>query len=529
MKKNKRPAGVFYVLPISTLILLILLFSFGGYVSAQSTHPNILMGGPGYDNEPSIALDPENPMHMVAGANLSNIYYSDDGGWTWTNEDLTSSFGVWGDPVILSGLDGRFFYFHLSNPPGGAWIDRIVCQWTDSIAGPWSDGSYMGLNGNKAQDKEWGVVDRRNGNIYVSWTQFDDYGSSSASDSSVILFSRSLDNGLSWSSPVRLSQEAGDCLDDDNTTEGAVPAVGPNGEVYVAWTGPADIRFDRSLDNGQTWLNDDILVADHVGGWAQSVPGILRCNGMPITLCDTGNSVHSGNIYICWNDERSGPGDLDVWITRSTDQGNTWSNPVRVNQDGPGNYQFFPWMAVDQVTGYLWAVFYDRRNHTGIETDVYMALSKDGGQTWIDFKVSETPFTPNSAVFFGDYTNIVAYDNIVRPIWCRMDNGDNSIYTAIVNTAVVGVEDAAAPLAETQVWPNPVSEYAFFSFKLRNASMVQLELIDARGKVVAVLRDNEFMKSGKYVDRYPMQALQSGIYNFVLRTENGVQSRKVVK
>ncbi|HRY97870.1 MAG TPA: exo-alpha-sialidase [Bacteroidales bacterium] len=498
-------------------------------LQAQWPHPNILIGGPGYDNEPSIALDPDNPMHLVAGANLNNVYWSSDGGWTWSSSTLTSPYGVWGDPVIISGLNGRFYYFHLSNPPSpGQWIDRIVCQYADSIAGPWSAGTYMGLNLPKVQDKEWGIVDRSNGNIYVSWTQFDEYDSYNPLDSSVILFSRSLDQGLSWSNPVRLSKQAGDCVDSDNTTEGAVPAVGPNGEVYVAWSGPAGIRFDRSTNGGISWLENDILVADHIGGWDQSVPGIYRCNGMPITLCDTGSSAFHGSIYVCWGDERAGAGDLDVWVSRSSDQGNTWSSPVRVNQDSPGKMQFFPWMAVDPVTGHLWVVFYDRRNHSNTQTDVYLARSTDGGLTWTDFRISENPFLPNSNVFFGDYTHIVAYNDVVRPIWTRMDNGNNSVYTAMINTTVVGLPEAALPLAETEAWPNPASNEVFFSFKLRHPAKVSLQLIEATGRQVATIYDDQLLAAGKYVEHYPVDMLAEGLYSFVLRGPEGVMTRKIV-
>ena len=67
----------------------------------------------------------------------------------------------------------------------------------------------------------------------MSWTEFDNYGSTSSSDSSRILFSFSSDSGNTWSTPLKICDQEGDCIDDDNTVEGAVPAVGPNGEVYV--------------------------------------------------------------------------------------------------------------------------------------------------------------------------------------------------------------------------------------------------------------------------------------------------------
>ncbi len=73
-------------------------------------------------------FDPKNPNIMVAGSILNNVHKSVDGGLTWSSSILSSSFGVWGDPVIDVDTSGNFYYFHLSNPSAGNWIDRIVCQ-----------------------------------------------------------------------------------------------------------------------------------------------------------------------------------------------------------------------------------------------------------------------------------------------------------------------------------------------------------------------------------------------------------------
>jgi len=91
----------------------------------------------------------------------------------------------------------------------------------------------------------------------MTWTQFDSYGTSNPIDSSKIMFAKSTDAGTSWSQPgqgLRIDKLGGDCVDADNTVEGAVPAVGPNGEVYVAWAGPKirNSQFGIFLINQQT-------------------------------------------------------------------------------------------------------------------------------------------------------------------------------------------------------------------------------------------------------------------------------------
>jgi hypothetical protein len=52
-----------------------------------------------------------------------------------------------------------------------------------------------------------------------------------------------------------------------------------------------------------------------------------------------------------------------------------------VNDDPAGKEQFFSWLTIDQVTGYLYCVFYDRRNYANTQTDVYIARSTNGGTT----------------------------------------------------------------------------------------------------------------------------------------------------
>jgi hypothetical protein len=243
----------------------------------------------------------------------------------------------------------------------------------------WSAGTFWQHNSPRQQDKEWVGVDWTHGPrgnwIYVTWTQFDSYGTSNPADSSRILFSRSTDGGNSWLDPAtRINQLSGDCVDEDNTVEGAVPVVGPNGDLYVAWSGPKirnvqyGIFFDKSTDGGNTWLDNDIYVADQPSGWDYIIQGIYRCNGMPITCCDNSNSPYRGNIYINWSDE-AGANDHDVKLAKSTNGGLNWSTPIRVNNDPPGREQFLTWMTIDQTTGFLYIVFYDRRNYTGDSTD----------------------------------------------------------------------------------------------------------------------------------------------------------------
>lgn len=496
----------------------------------EAQHTNITITTLNNPNEPSIFIDPKNPNRIMAANNIDDFYTSTDGGFSWQWGDLDSELGVWGDPCIITDTAGNFYFFHLSNPPLGEWIDRIVCQRTNDLGNTWTAGSGIGHIPGKVQDKEWAVVNPSNNEIYVTWSQFDHYGSENPADSSIIRFSKSTDMGDTWSEAVRLSETAGDCIDSDNTVEGAVPTVGPEGQIYVSWAGPAGIMFDRSTDGGNTWLENDIFVADQVGSWDQPIPGIYRCNGLPITDCDRSNGPYRGTIYVNYSDQQNGMDDTDIWLTKSTDGGNTWSNPVRVNDDLPGRQQFLPWMTVDQSTGKIWFVFYDRRNHTDLATDVFMAVSEDGGNTFKNFKVSEEPFIPVQTLFFGDYNNISATNDMIRPIWTRLHNEQLSILTAIVDPLVIGTNDEILIPYEEQITPNPFSHSTAFSFKIHKPSIVSLSVNDMTGRKIIQLINGEQLGQGKYTKVLESEGynLKPGVYFFMLNVDNKLTTKKVI-
>ena len=153
---------------ISIFALATLVFS---NLKTQGQHPNVLVGDTNSPDEPSISIDPLNTNRLVAGANINNVYYSDDAGLSWTHDILTSpQYGVWGDPTIACDKFGDFYFFHLSNPIKGIWIDRIVCQKSTDGGINWNDGTYTGLNLPKQQDKQWPAIDRANNKIYLTWT-----------------------------------------------------------------------------------------------------------------------------------------------------------------------------------------------------------------------------------------------------------------------------------------------------------------------------------------------------------------------
>lgn len=453
-------------------------------ISAPSAQPE----------EVTIAVNPSDPLNLVVGANLNYCAYSADGGLHWDEVELTSEFGVWGDPSVIFDPSGRAYFAHLSNPTGGFWLDRLVVQQSTDRGASWNGGVPLGARAASQQDKEWMIADFSSaptrGNLYLTWTQFDRYASTKPADSSRILCSRSSDGGLSWAEPVRVSDRAGDCLDDDSTVQGAVPAVGPDGELYTCWSSARGLMFDRSTDGGRTF-GADRFVAEQPGGWNFEIPGLQRCNGFPITLCDLSASPRRGTVYIIWSDQRNGEDNTDIFCTRSTDRGETWSPARQVNGDGARTQQFMPWAAIDGTNGDIYAVYYDRRASGGTNaTDVYVARSSDGGERFTETLVSATAFTPTEGVFMGDYIGIAAHGGKAHPVWTRLDAGRTSLWTAVVTDRVGGV--GAARGDRTAISIDGIRRTTFdgslrLDLSVAASAYVRVDVVDLLGRPVRTL------------------------------------------
>jgi hypothetical protein len=468
-----------------------------GVLSAEA-YPNVRVDvATPFPEETSITINPLDVGNVVAGAQGDGCYFytSSDSGTTWTEGRLPSQFDL-GDPSVCFDAEGNCFFGYIgtfthsgifvnkSTDGGRTWRTTATPVVEHNAGAPFEDKAYPTCD----------ITDGpHQGNVYVAWTRFDHLDSPDPTDSTRIFFSRSTDAGESFSPPVRVSDRGGDARDDDNTVEGAVPGVGPDGTVYVAWSGPRGIEFDRSTNGGLTW-GADRVISDQPGGWNFGIPGLYRANGFPVTKADVSPGPHRGRVYVLWSDQRNG--DTDVFVVFSDDRGQTWLPRVRVNGDPVGNgaHQFFSWFDVDPVTGFVHAVYYDRRQHPGTElTDVYLATSTDGGLHFTEERISETPFDPTPQVFFGDYNGIAAYGGWVRPFWARLENAQLSVWTALVNPSPGEVCGALAAY-DLRVVPNPARGRADLSFCRREEGGVpvplrdlHLRIVDPAGRVVRTL------------------------------------------
>ncbi|HEY6907066.1 MAG TPA: sialidase family protein, partial [Ignavibacteriaceae bacterium] len=388
-------------------------------------------------NEPSVKISRKDPNRVVAawrdfrtGVNPAlrriGYSYSTDGGLTWSVSQLTPQIipgcALSSDPAVATDTAGNFYIVTISlndnTGNGEVWLFKSI------DGGVTFDSVYhIASSPGIFEDKEYVTTDfvptsPYYNNLYVSWTRF-----GSGTD---IYFVKSSDQGVTWSSPQIVSNEAG--------VQGSIPATGPNGEIYIAWYGydfsTENIYFDKSTDGGATFGTDKV-VSPCPNAW------------FPSMAVDLSGGQYNGNIYVTWNDERNGDG--DIFLSVSTDGGSNWSPAKRINDDpvGNGREQYWPWVTVAE-NGEIDLIFYDTRNTPNNSTiEAYLARSTDGGVNFTNELIStqQSPTsTPNSDVRFGDYIGIDAYGgNIIVPVWTdeRAGGVNMDIYTAAINTVPV--------------------------------------------------------------------------------------------
>ncbi|RMG56236.1 MAG: exo-alpha-sialidase [Acidobacteria bacterium] len=364
---------------------------------------------------------------------ISALSFSTDGGREWTETHIPAYPGgqTLGDPVVAAGPDGEFYYATLAVNQLG--ISTVGVTRSDDGGATWSPlvDASLGASGlGSFQDKEWLAVDTTDspyrGNVYVSWTRF-------GLGDRAILFVRSTDRGETWSDPITLSRSG-------TFPQGSFIAVGPDGEVHVAWQEGRLIRVSSSTDGGVTFRRPaiaaglDNFVIPPLNG------GFFSVWHFPSMAVDTSDGPHRGTIYIVFNMRGEGRDASDIFLVKSTDGGRRWSRPRRVNDDATEADQWMPSVAVapDGTVAIMW---YDRRNDLESDSliDVYMTTSTDGGESFApnrritsgNWMLVPTPLDLRFG-YHGDYNQMAASASHFVLSWGDDREGDPNVFVRVV-------------------------------------------------------------------------------------------------
>ena len=255
----------------------------------------------------------------------------------------------------------------------------------------------------------------------------------------------------------------------NNCTYGDV-AIGPAGQVMQACnlttTGQGGGKIFVNVDPdglGPMGFGDRVFVAEtHVGGFDFIPPQPDRSVDAEVGLAwDRTGGAHNGRVYAVYTKEQKNESDdMDIYVRYSDDDGATWSEGVRVNDDNTKNSQFLPKISLDQTTGNIAVVWYDSRNDLGTggagDTD---GIPNDDAQVWGAFSTNGgTSFTPNiqisagtsnshdsgNAIDYGDYTGLSFFGGLAHPAWADNSNStgnnpDGTLHQLDIYTAAVAV------------------------------------------------------------------------------------------
>jgi hypothetical protein len=411
----------------------------------------------GNESEEAIAVNPTNPQNIVVVTNVqegvSGLFegVTFDGGQTWTGKIIATGGTIGGgsdglgdsccDPSLAFDAYGNLFLSYLYNlenvvpvalsTDGGLTFNVIA-----NIAKPPKPPGAKG----PSRHGEYRFVDQETivtgeGSV---WVVFNSGGPMSATGAPVTGLGR-----VGSFIPVEVVPGTNNC------TYGDV-AIGPGGKVMNVCTltesgqGGGKLFVNVDPDGlGPAGFGDRMFVAaTHVGGFdfipAQPDRAI---DSEPGLAWDRTTGVHRGRVYLVYTlEDKNESNDTNIYVRYSDDDGKTWSEGARVNDDTGTNSQFMSKIALDPTTGHAAIVWYDARNDLGAggagDTN---GVPNDDAQFWGAFTSDGTTFSPNvqisagtsnshasgNGIDYGDYSGVGFYGGIAHPAW-----SDNSNSTA---------------------------------------------------------------------------------------------------
>ncbi len=449
-------------------------------------------------NESSIAVNPSSPNMLIGSAvdyrdeSSTWVYFSEDAGKSWVNYNLGKAIPNWrssNDPSVAYDGDGYAYlvyggfgdinskdwgvnfgengvFISISTDGGKTWdssnthIPVILHKGPQTIDSTFEDKYYISVDNS--------VSSPYHNNLYIPWKRVTPKDSATQ-----IVFSKSTDKGKTWSTPLAVSPRKSGSSED--TTYGQsfpLVATGPLGEIYLVWNDGIvhGVGFAKSTDGGDSFSEPSIIQHYNIFGitndistnsqtgpvWRHTLKKVVRSEAYPVIVCDTTNSQFRGNVYLTWAADRI----PNIYFSKSTDGGESWSNPVIVHSDTT-NDQFWQWMAVDPKTGDIAVMYLDSRDDPdNIMVECYVSYSSDGGDTWTDRKVSDFNSdlrkNPFGSHFAGDYSGMAFYDGMIYPSWVDMRNAEKNIYDSDVYTSLI---DVNSPMPVNNFKANTIAEY----------------------------------------------------------------------
>jgi hypothetical protein len=206
-----------------------------------------------------------------------------------------------------------------------------------------------------------------------------------------IYFKRSVDNGVTWSTDARLTNNSEQSFGANLVADGQYLAM-----VWLdSRDGNAEIYFRKSLDGGTSWGSEIRLTNDINASQTPSV------------------AISGSDLHVTWNDNRDG--NFEIYYKHSADGGATWGADTRLTND----QALSGGVTVLSSGSIVHVIFHDARPGN---TDIYYKRSTDAGATWSgDMRLTADPAT--------SFNPSVALSGTgLQVIWIDLRDGNFEIY-----------------------------------------------------------------------------------------------------
>jgi hypothetical protein len=480
------------------------LFAFLSLFTARSQLQNINISGSIYfDGEPYLAVNPTNHQNMVIA---------------WMG--ITISGGV-----------------------------KISIKTKASFNGGQTWGS---LNIKPHMSSTWGSADvsmafRNDGVLFLSYIDFN-----AVKDSGGVFLVSSSNGGVTWTTPTKIIDLKEDptkkpldrpwlVVDNSNTANKGMMYITSKPAPWIAPPCRPYMKF--SADSGQTWstfryidttnylvgnliqapMAADAVTAD--GAFCAVYPSYVSSQSVfakyylaksynrsasfqytsvitnPTPVTDTNykvgyrlvsNPANSQQMAFAFLDNRNG--DPDIFVTNTNDGGQTWSSPLRVNNDviGNGKSQDMPWADYND-SGDLLVTWRDRRNGSGTgfqqPFETFAAVSHNNGGSFlsnVNLCTVLTPFDTTLAKKGNDFMCCKLVSDTICATWGDMRTGKLNVFFAktidSTSTGIIQVNTGEEDMIKS--FPNPASDVVFIHHKLKNVKDLKLFVYDVNGEIV---------------------------------------------
>ncbi|MEY2515840.1 MAG: hypothetical protein QOJ89_3198, partial [bacterium] len=496
------------------------------------------------ESETFLSTTPGNPDRVLVGVNGGggfSAWITNDGGGTWTKRSLPSTMDVPGsatdvsstlccDPTSAADTVGNIWYGGLTTGSSSRiFVNRIAAGTTtfqSKITG-------LPRNGTGTQDKPMMTIDNTAtsptyGRLYVVWDQ-----PGSGGDQVVItqcdtrpggvLDAARCDNSDNWTTAVPVTPSIGSYIYAD-------VAVAPDGRVYVVWWDFSSTNAVQGKScvpstpaatcaTAAEWSGaaSTVAIMDHsppsLGGSDTPLPfqcDIVaqpggRASTSPSIEIDHSGGANNGRVYVTWSDLRPGSGTTKCSTAAPTTSELTFDSFVASKAGGlPGGASpsasvatrlyadntegttttnsddWFPWLAVDQSNGDVWADFYSTRDDTNRQKTNFYARpvlpSGSSGQTvgtLTQVSAAQSDYSANTCCHFGndygDYTGMDASGGVAYPVWSDKSSGDGEAFAfvklakpTVATTATTSITQTSATINGTV---NPRGDATSYHFE----------------------------------------------------------------